>query len=246
MFASGSKDLRVLLVDRDPHHRQVLAESLQLQDCAVEEAGGCPEMQLALADEIYSAVVCDLAPSEEPDQRALRDLLVVPGRPVVILLGSQDNLIDRLLGLELGADDYMSKPVNPRELVARLKAVMRGRRSLPPPANDNPGQRLMFAGYELDLEAETLRDPAGAIVRLPRAEYLMLRALAERPGKVVTRARLQAVSSSHDWTADSRAVDLRISRLRRRLSMGGEIIRTFRGRGYLLAVGVRSDQDGVR
>ncbi|WGM41085.1 response regulator transcription factor [Caulobacter sp. NIBR1757] len=239
MSASGFDDLRVLLVDRDPHHRQVLAERLQLQDCAVAEAGDRPEMALALEDDVYSAIVCDLEPSEEPDQRALRDLLVVPGRPVVILLGSRDNLIDRLLGLELGADDYMAKPVNARELVARLKAVLRGRRGAPGPVDDSPGQRLLFAGYQLDLDGETLRDPAGCIVRLPRAEFLMLRALAEQPGKVVARARLQAVSSSHDWTADSRAVDLRISRLRRRLSMGGEIIRTFRGRGYLLAVEVR-------
>jgi two-component system OmpR family response regulator len=236
----ASNDLRVLLVDRDESHRHALAERLQAQDWEVREADGPPQMYQALGERLYSAVVCDLEPAGESGQRILQTLLSAPGRPAVILFGADDDLVDRLLGLELGADDYMAKPVNARELTARVKAVLRGRLKGQGAANDNRGDRLLFAGFELNLDEETLYGPDGAPISLPRAEYLMLRALLERPGRVVTRARLQALSSAHDWTADSRAVDLRVSRLRRRLAAGGEVIRTYRGRGYLLTVEVKA------
>lgn len=231
-------ELRLLLIDGDEAERHALAESLEAGACRVREAGGLSEAWQALGEAPFSAVVCDLPPSMDQGRQVLQQLLAAPGRPAIILLGPQDDLVERVVGLELGADDYMSRPVNPRELRARVAAVLRGRRARAPAANDDqPGVAYSFAGLTLEPATEALRDPEGQLVLLPRGEYLALLALVERAGKTLTRARLQALSSPNGVAEDSRAVDLRISRLRRRLKQAGateEVVRTYYGRGYFL------------
>lgn len=228
----------LLLIDEDETSRHALAERLSTDACRVREARGLSDAWQALREAPFSAVVCDLPASMEQGRQVLRRLLAAPGRPAIILLGPQDDLIDRVVGLEMGADDYMTRPVNPRELRARVAAVLRGRKAAAPVANDDqPTATYAFAGFRLDPVAETLRDIEGRLVLLPRGEYLALAALVERAGKTLSRVRLQALSSPNGVAEDSRAVDLRISRLRRRLKQAGateEVIRTYYGRGYFL------------
>jgi two-component system OmpR family response regulator len=139
------------------------------------------------------------------------------------------------VGLELGADDYLAKPCNPRELLARVRAVMRRRRE-PRPPEDMLGAACEFAGWRLDLVRHELRSPQGVVVNLSSGEFSLLRAFVERPQRVLTRDQLLEFARGPQSDAFDRAIDVQISRLRRKLEDSGgavELIRTVRSEGYI-------------
>jgi two-component system OmpR family response regulator len=143
--------------------------------------------------------------------------------------------VDRVLGLELGADDYLPKPCNPRELLARVRAVLR-RRGEPHKGETDLGAQCEFAGWRLDLVRRELRSPDGVVVNLSGGEFSLLRAFVERPQRVLTRDQLLDLARGPDSDAYDRAIDVQISRLRRKLDDGGsgaELIRTVRNEGYM-------------
>jgi two-component system OmpR family response regulator len=146
---------------------------------------------------------------------------------------------DKIVGLELGADDYLAKPCNPRELLARIRAVLR-RRGEPRAGEASSGAALEFEGWRLDLLRRELRGPDGVVVGLSNGEFHLLRALAERPMRVLSRDQLLDLCRGEQSEQFDRSIDVQVSRLRRKLSRGSgsDPIRTVRGEGYMFAAEV--------
>jgi len=146
---------------------------------------------------------------------------------------------DRIVGLEMGADDYLPKPFNPRELLARIRAVLRRvGGELPEPAAEEGGSLRVFEGWSLDTSKRELRSPDGTLVPLTAGEFDLLAAIVERPGRVLSRDQLLDLTRGRDAVPFDRSVDVQISRLRRKLEVDPkepQIIKTVRGGGYVFA-----------
>jgi two-component system OmpR family response regulator len=157
--------------------------------------------------------------------------------PPIVMLSAMGEDTDRIVGLELGADDYLAKPCNPRELLARVRAVLRRPREDDAPA----GAALDFDGWRLDLVRRELRRPDGEAVTLSAGEFGLLRAFAERPGRGLTRDQLLEAARGADADVFDRAMDVQISRLRKKLDDGSgkDLIATVRGEGYRFDARVR-------
>jgi two-component system OmpR family response regulator len=186
-------------------------------------------MDRALALEPADLVVLDLMMPGEDGLAICRRLR--PGGPPILMLSAVGETTDRIVGLELGADDYLPKPFEPRELLARLRAVLRR-----PPGGETgvlAGAVLGFAGWRMELGSRTLLDPEGRMATLSPGAWALLRPLLDHPGRVLSRDRLMDLTGS-DGDSFDRAVDLRVSRLRRKLEDGGgaALIETVRGEGY--------------
>ena len=156
----------------------------------------------------------------------------------IILVTSRDDDVDKIVGLEVGADDYVTKPFNPRELLARVKSLLR--RSAARPA-EAAADSLRFAGWVLELSRRRLRDRAGQDVALTRGEFEVLALLVRHPGEILDRDRLSRAVSGHDWSPQDRSVDVLVRRLRAKLddpARADSLIATIRGEGYRLAVDV--------
>ncbi|MBP7046026.1 response regulator [Thauera sp.] len=155
----------------------------------------------------------------------------------IILVTSRDDDVDKIVGLEVGADDYVTKPFNPRELLARVKSLLRRSAARPAEAADS----LRFAGWVLELSRRRLRDHAGQDVALTRGEFEVLALLVRHPGEILDRDRLSRAVSGHDWSPQDRSVDVLVRRLRAKLddpARADSLIATIRGEGYRLAVDV--------
>jgi len=230
---------RVLMVDDDPGIRDVVSEFLRRHSFAVETAADASEMEQVLAREPVDLIVLDIMLPGE-DGLAICRRLTGPDGPAIIMLSAMGEETDRIVGLELGADDYLPKPCNPRELLARIRAVLRRRQE--PRSSDGPlGAGCAFAGWRLDLVRRELRSPQGVVVNLSTGEFSLLRAFVERPQRVLTRDRLLDLARGPDTEAYDRAIDVQISRLRKKLddgSGGQELIRTIRNEGYLFTAKV--------
>ena len=229
---------RILVVDDDPGVRDVLAEFLRGHGYAVETAADGKAMDAALDRFAPDLVVLDLMMPGEDGLSICKRLSAVGG-PAVIMLSAMGEETDRIVGLELGADDYLPKPCSPRELLARTKAVLRRKRDAP--AREVSGSEIEFDGWRLDLVRRELRSAAGVVVNLSGGEFHLLRVLVERPGRVLTRDQLLDLARGPTSEAFDRAVDVQISRLRRKLDDGSgrDPIRTIRGEGYMFAGQVR-------
>ena len=226
---------RILVVDDDPDIRGLVCEFLGRHGFLVEAAEDGPAMERALAREPADLVVLDLMLPGEDGLSLTRRLAAGPGTPVIILSAMGEDT-DRIVGLEIGADDYLAKPCNPRELLARVRAVLRRNREVRDRQTVQPvGAAVEFAGWRLDLLRRELRSPQGVLVELSGGEIMLLRAFVERPQRVLTRDQLLDHARGPDADAFDRAVDVQVSRLRRKLAAGaaGEIIRTVRNEGYL-------------
>jgi two-component system OmpR family response regulator len=224
----------ILVVDDDPGIRDVVSEFLSRHGFAVDTAADSREMERALARRRPDLVVLDLMLPGE-DGLSICRRLARPDGPAVIMLSAMGEETDRIIGLELGADDYLPKPCNPRELLARVRAVLRRRRE--PRTLDEPlGAACEFAGWRLDLVRHELRSPGGVVVNLSSGEFSLLRAFVEHPQRVLTRDQLLEFARGPQSDAFDRAIDVQISRLRRKLEEGGgavELIRTVRSEGYI-------------
>ncbi|MBI1188437.1 MAG: response regulator [Alphaproteobacteria bacterium] len=223
---------RVLIVDDDAAIREGLAEVFERSGFAAVCAPNAAAMDKILADQGADLVILDLMMPGEDGLSAARRL-AGRGWPPVIMLSALGDDADRIVGLEVGADDYMAKPCNPRELVARARAVLR--RARDGDAAATRAEAVRFAGFRLDVARRELTDPDGVLVALSTGEFRLLRAFVERPQRVLTREHLLDLAFANDGEVFDRAVDVQVSRLRKKLERSdqGELIRTVRGEGYL-------------
>jgi DNA-binding response OmpR family regulator len=199
------------------------------------------EMLDQLDDASVNLVILDLRLGSEDGLDLLREVRLSSDVPVIIITGHRRDDIDRVVGLELGADDYLTKPFNLRELLARVRAILRrfetGRAA---PARDAERGRFRFSGWQLDRRIRQLTDPAGVRVSLTKGEYAMLLAFLEAPQRPLSREHLLQATRIHEDVFD-RSIDVQILRLRRKLERdpnAPRVIRTERGVGYVFAVPV--------
>jgi two-component system OmpR family response regulator len=225
---------RLLVVDDDQGLRAGIAGYLDEHGFAVTAVESAAAMDCALQDGRFDAVILDVMMPGEDGLSACRRLAAARG-PAIIMLSAAGEDIDRILGLELGADDYLAKPCNPRELLARVKAVLR-RRERDGGAGRVRGAHFAFAGFQLDVARRQLQAPNGVAVLLTSGELSLLTAFLENPRRVLSRDELLDLSRGGEVEVFDRAMDVQISRLRRKLETGAErpVIQTQRGLGYML------------
>ena len=230
---------RLLLVDDEPDLREPLAEYLSRQGFAVVQASSAAEARSRLREALPDLVLLDIMmPGEDGLSlcRHIGEALSVP----VILLTAKGESTDRIVGLEIGADDYVVKPFDPRELVARIRSVLRrAAKGAPPPAED---ELLEFEGWRLDPLKRRLTAPDGAMVSISSVEFRLLLAFLEHPRQVLDRDRLLDMVQGREAHLFDRAVDNQVSRLRRKIeadSRNPTLIQTVWGGGYMLAAEVR-------
>lgn len=233
----------LLIVDDDRETCSLLSKFLADYGYRVSVAGSGDAMMETIANAHIDLVVLDIMLPGKDGLTLCRELRA-RGRIPIIMLTALEGEADRVLGLELGADDYVVKPPAPRELLARIRAVLR-RTAIPLPGS-LPGARVYhFLGWRLDAARRQLTSPAGALVDLRAAEFDILLALVERPQHVLSREQLLDLARGRATTGSfDRAIDVHISRLRHRIQLdpkGPEIIKTVRNGGYIFAAPVTLD-----
>ena len=217
---------RILVVDDDADLRRLIGEFLRGHGLEVETAADAREMDAKLGTATFDLIILDLMMPGEDGLSVLRRLRG-PTRPAVIMLSAMGEDTDRIVGLEVGADDYLAKPCNPRELLARVRAVLRRGET-----GGTEGSRR-FGEWSLDVVERTVRRGDGAAVSLTDAEFRVLNAFLDRPRRVLSRDQLIDYARGAGTDLYDRAIDVTISRLRRKLG-ADDPIRTVRGEGYLL------------
>ena len=227
----------ILICDDDPDLRAMIARYLQRRGWTTLPAAGAGDMRRVLDRESVDLVILDLAMPDEDGLSALRRLRGESDIPVIMLTGIADTA-DRIVGLEMGADDYLAKPVDLRELEARIRALLRRRSSPVPPAPAaDEAEFIPIGPHRLNLTAATLERDDGAELQLTAMEFRLLRELARHRGRVLSRERLLDETRLGGLDPFDRSIDLRISRLRRKIESDPahpKIIQTVRGLGYVL------------
>lgn len=219
----------LLVVDDDRDIRLLLANSLGARGYRVETASNARDMDQILARTPIDLVILDIMMPGEDGLSACRRIARQDG-PEVVLLSALGEEQDRILGLEVGASHYLPKPCSPREILATVRAALRKRGAIAAPEGDV----FTFEGWRIDLGSHELFDPNGVLVGLTDGEFAVLRVFIDRPRRVLSREALLAAARGPDSDAYDRAIDVQVSRLRRKLRAGGdEIIRTVRNEGYL-------------
>ncbi len=226
------KTPNILIVDDDTGLRNCIADYLNGEGYAVACAHDGPAMDRSLNSAQVDLVLLDvMLPGE--DGLSICRRVVDEGGPPIIMLSAAGGEVDRVIGLELGADDYLAKPCSPRELLARIRAVLRRRTDgawlIAPPRS------YQFSGYALDVPRRALRGPDGVTILLSSGEVALLLAFVAAPRQILSRDRLIENTMGADADVFDRAIDVQISRLRRKLHHDGldEVIRTVRGLGYI-------------
>jgi len=230
---------RLLLVDDEPSLREPLAEYLARQGFVVRQAEDAAKARSALLEETPDLVLLDIMMPGEDGLSLCRHLSETKHLPV-IMLTAKGEAMDRIVGLEIGADDYVAKPFEPRELVARIRSVLR-RSSKTAPATDEDAL-YEFDGWKLDPLKRKLTDPQGTVVPVSSAEFRLLVAFLNHPRQVLDRDRLLDMVQGREAHLFDRAVDNQVSRLRRKMeddSRDPKLIQTVWGGGYRLAADVR-------
>ena len=238
----------ILIVDDDPEIRRLLVDYLARNGFQAVSARDGREMWQALDRHQIDLIVLDLMLPDCDGLTLCRDLRARPGMPnpaniPVLMLTARGEETDRIVGIEMGADDYLVKPFNPRELLARIKTILRRTRALPPNLRPEPVRCLGFAGWCLDTATRLLVAPDGVATPLSGGEYRLLRTLLDHPNRVLSRDQLSAMIQGREAEAYDRAIDVQVSRLRQRLrddSREPALIKTVRGEGYVLAATVEA------
>ena len=233
----------ILIVDDDPEIRRLLVDYLARNGYAALAARDGREMKLLIERQLVDLVVLDLMLPDIDGLTLCRDLRASPRTQnlPVLMLTARGEETDRIVGIEMGADDYLVKPFNPRELLARIKTILRRTRALPPNLRPEPARCLCFAGWCLDTAARVLTAPDGVVTPLSGGEFRLLRILLDHPNRVLSRDQLCELIHGREASPYDRAIDVQISRLRQRLrdeSREPELIKTVRGEGYVLAATV--------
>jgi len=231
---------RLLIVDDDPSVRAMLREYLEDHAFRVAEAGSGAQMRESIERELPDAVLLDVRLPGEDGLSLARYLREHYDLGIIMVTASGD-VIDRVVGLELGADDYIAKPFDPRELLARVKSVLRRLQAKPPAQAPVPAAptaaRQRFGRCELDIDARRLFESGGVEVAMTAMEYELLRVFLSNPNRVLSRDQLLMHTRNREWEPFDRSIDIRIGRLRRKIEPepAGEprCIRTVRNAGYM-------------
>jgi two-component system OmpR family response regulator len=233
--ASMAPTPHILVVEDDREISALVARYLRANECRVSVAGDGREMDRVLAESRIDLIVLDLMLPGEDGLSLCRRLRAASAVPIVMLTAKSEE-IDRIIGLEMGADDYLPKPFNPRELLARIRAVLRRRTTEPVSSARPAGHVMSFAGWQIHLSLRELFSPAGAKVTITGAEFDLLHAFCERPGRVLSRDQLLDLTQGRVAGAYERSIDVLVSRLRHKIERDPrepEFIKTIRSGGYL-------------
>ena len=230
----------IMMVDDEASTREMVGDYLRMHGFRPTLCDGGASLREAFAKEVPDLIVLDLNMPEEDGLSIVRDLKQKSRVPVIMLTATA-SAIDRVVGLELGADDYIAKPCELRELVARIRSVLRrtqgGQAGVG--ADEGPKNKVVRFGTKwLDLDARVLRDDEGVEHPLTNSEFTLLKAFAEHPKRVLTRERLLDLANARDPDAFDRAIDIRITRIRRKIEPDPakpSVIRTVRGAGYVFS-----------
>jgi DNA-binding response OmpR family regulator len=226
----------VLAIDDDAAMRELIAEYLGENDLRVTTVATGADMEKVLAEHAIDVVVLDLRLASEDGMQLAKRLRETSEIPIIIVSGRKDEA-DRVMGLELGADDYITKPFSPRELLARVRAVLRRYQTTSEvlPARNEKRRAYRFAGWELNLRTRRLTGAGGNRVELTNGEFSLLEAFCAAPQRVLTREQLLDLSRLHNAEVYDRSIDVQILRLRRKIEANPsqpEYIKTERGVGY--------------
>jgi two-component system OmpR family response regulator len=235
----------VLVVDDDREIRDLLKRFLTKHGYRITTVQDGKEMRRALADRQIDLIVLDLMLPGEDGLLLCRDLRAKSQIPVIMLTMMGEEA-DRILGLEMGADDYLPKPFNPRELLARMKAVLRRAHRRPAPRRASGRRLLYFSGWKLDVSLRRLVSPDGLVVDLSAGEFDLLVAFAEHPQRVLNRDQLLDLTRGRAEAPFERSVDMQVSRLRRKIETTPkepQLIKTVRGGGYVFTAVVKEGME---
>lgn len=233
----------ILIVDDDREISTLLAEYLEKNGYRTLTAGDGKAMWKALDDARIDLIVLDLNLPGDDGLTLCRNLRSRSSIPVIMLTARGEPL-DRILGLEMGADDYLPKPFEPRELFARIRSVLRRTQALPPDMQGPAPQQMHFAGWTMDFTARHLINPQGVVVALSGAEFRILKIFLDHANRVLSRDQLLNLTQGRDADPFDRSIDLQISRLRQKLgedARSPQIIKTVRNEGYVLATQVAKE-----
>jgi two-component system OmpR family response regulator len=233
----------ILVVDDDREIRQLVASYLEKNGLRATAAADGREMRAVLEASAVDLIVLDVMMPGEDGLTLCRNLRAGRHRAIpVLMLTARDDQTDRIIGLEMGADDYLTKPFAARELLARIKAVLRRTRMLPPNLQVTEASRLIaFGRWRLDTTARHLLDPDGTVVALSGAEFRLLRVFLDHPNRVLNRDQLLNLTQGRDAEHFDRSIDLLVSRLRQRLQDDAReqsYIKTVRSEGYVFSMPV--------
>jgi two-component system, OmpR family, response regulator len=241
-MSSTVQQVHILAVDDDPAMRKLVAEYLHDNGLRITAVATGAEMAQVFAQHAIDLVILDLRLVGEDGMQLARKLREESAVPIIIVTGKQDEA-DRVMGLELGADDYVMKPFSPRELLARIRAVLRryqtARELLPPRSDKRRAYR--FAGWELNLGTRRLTSPGGDRLELTHGEFNLLQAFCAAPQRVLSREQLLDLSRLHGAEVYDRSIDVQVLRLRRKIEADTarpQYIKTERGSGYVFDVAV--------
>ena len=229
---------RVLVVDDDPSVRQMLTDYLSAHGYEVRQAASGAAMRAELERALPAVVLLDIGLPGEDGLTLARYLRERHDVGIIMVTGAGD-VVDRVAGLEVGADDYIAKPFDPRELRARLKSVLR-RLEGKPEKKASSAPKIPVGRCHLDLKSRILCDAKGREIPITAMEFDLLKALSEHPNQVLTRDRLLTLTRNREWEPFDRSIDIRITRLRRKVEEDParpRTIKTVRGAGYMFIPG---------
>jgi len=231
----------LLVVDDDREIRNLLTEYLTQAGFRVTAVGDGKAMRRAIEANRIDLVILDLMLPGEDGLSLCRDMRTRSNSLPVLMLTARGDEVDRIVGLEMGADDYLAKPFNPRELLARIKTILRRAQALPPNLEQAEAKAFRFAGWTLDVATRNVKAPDGLVVPLSGAEYRLLRVFLDHPQRVLPRDQLLELANKREAILFDRSIDVLVGRLRKRLgddSKEPTLIKTVRGEGYVLAATV--------
>ena len=236
----------ILIVDDDPRVRDMLTRYLESEGFRITQAADGTAMRACLGCHQIDLVILDVMMPKEDGFTLTREIRADSAVPIILVTGKGE-VVDRVVGLEIGADDYIAKPFHLREVLARIRTVLRrsgsDKTSGSVPAGEAAGQVLRFAGWQLDLTAMALTDPQGTPVPLTSGEFNLLSALAKAPNRPLNRDQIMDLIHGRAWSPFDRSIDTQIGRLRKKIEHdpgNPTIIKTVRGVGYLFAAKVET------
>ena len=230
-----NRQYHLLICDDELEVREMVHEYLCKRGFNVSKASSSDELRAVMAGNRIDLIILDINMPREDGLTTLRSLRIEDQTPVVMLTAAGE-VVDRIIGLEMGADDYLGKPVDLRELEARVKAVLRRKSTDDASVKQEKPGTARFGDYELDIEAAKMRDADGGEVPLTAMEFNLLKAFAENKGRVLNRDQILEKAHDRSWDPFDRSIDIRISRLRRKIERNPEkpsVIKTVRGIGYV-------------
>lgn len=233
----------ILIVDDDEGIRTLLGEYLEKNGYRATAVADAKAAHGVLSRSKVDLIVLDLMLPGEDGLTMCRNLRARSNIPIIMVTARGEET-DRIIGLEMGADDYLPKPFNPRELLARIKGVLRRTQTLPANMQPDNAKTIRFAGWTLDIATRSLIAADATQIALSGAEYKLLRVFLDHPNRVLSRDMLMDLTAGREAEAFDRSIDVQVSRLRQRLdddAREAEIIKTIRGEGYILAAVVEFD-----